>query len=97
METFDTLWDYCKSNKRVVPRDWNKVYQMLDNKGLRPSGQFEPSLPFTGEAAEDTLPIEKQSRFKEHIVWADENDQIEEIGEYLRSLDEEDWYHFGEI
>ena len=43
------------------------------------------------------MPIEKQLRFKEHIQWANENEQIEEIGKYLRGLLEEEWYHFGEI
>jgi hypothetical protein len=43
------------------------------------------------------MPIEKQLRFKEHIQWAQDNGQIEMIGRYLRSLTEQDWYHFGEL
>jgi hypothetical protein len=43
------------------------------------------------------MPIEKQLRFKEHIQWAQDNQQIAEIGLYLRSLPEEQWYHFGEL
>ncbi len=38
----------------------------------------------------------KQIRFKEHIQWAADNDQIDEIGKYLRSLNEDEWFHFGE-
>jgi hypothetical protein len=43
------------------------------------------------------MPIEKQLRFKEHILWASEQNQLDEVGFYLRSLTENDWYHFGEL
>ena len=56
-----------------------------------------PLSPLILEAWHNTLPIEKQLRFKDHIQWANENEQIEEIGKYLRGLLEEEWYHFGEI
>lgn len=58
-------------------------------------GGWEPSLPLILAAWHVTMPIEKQLRFKEHIQWAKENGQIDEIGAYLRSLSEEKWYHFG--
>lgn len=97
METFETLWEYCSANKRVIPKDWHKLYEMLINKRQKPSGGWEPSLPLILAAWNYTMPIEKQLRFKEHIQWAYDNNQIEEIGIYLRSLSEEDWYHFGEL
>lgn len=97
METFETLWEYCTANKRVIPKDWNKLYEMLKNKKRKQSGGWEPSLPLILAAWHTTMPIEKQLRFKEHIQWAFDNQQIEEIGNYLRSLSEEDWYHFGEL
>lgn len=97
METFDTLWEYCTSNKRAIPRDWDKLYQMLKNKRRKPSGGAEPSVPLILAAWNHTMPIEKHLRFREHIEWANDNNQIEEIGTYLRSLSEEEWYHFGEL
>jgi hypothetical protein len=97
METFMTLWDYCSSNKRVIPKDWNKLWNMLANKNRKPSGGWEPPLPLILAAWDVTMPLEKQLRFKEHIQWADNNGQIDEIGRYLRSLSEQDWYHFGEL
>ena len=96
-ETFDTLWGYCTANKRAIPRDWNRLYQLLANKRPKPSGGWEPSLPLILAAWDVTMPIEKQLRFKEHIEWARDQGQLAEIGKYLRSLVEDDWYHFGEM
>jgi hypothetical protein len=97
LETFDTLWKYCLANNRVIPKDWSKLYEILINKRQKPSGGWEPSLPLILAAWNYTTPIEKQLRFKEHIQWANDNNQIEKIGSYLRSLPEEEWYHFGEL
>ncbi len=97
METFETLWQFCTDNNRAVPKDWNKLYEMLKNKKQKPSGGWEPSLPLILEAWDVTMTIEKQLRFKEHIQWATNNGQIEEIASYLKSLPEAEWYHFGEL
>lgn len=96
-ESFESLWDYCTSNQRVIPRDWNKLYKMLANKRQEASGGWTPSLPLILAAWHCTMPIEKQLRFKEHIQWARDNQQIAEIATYLRSLPEDQWYHFGEL
>lgn len=97
METFETLWSYCCENKRAIPRDWNKLYEMLKDRRRKPSGGWEPSLPLILAAWDITMPIEKHLRFKEHIQWACQHWQSEEIGKYLRDLPEEDWYHFDEL
>jgi hypothetical protein len=96
-EAFGSLWAYCTANGRAIPRDWQKLYGLLVNKRQNPSGGWTPSLPLILAAWDVTTPIEKQLRFKEHIQWAHENDQLNEIGGYLRSLPEEQWYHFGEL
>lgn len=97
METFETLWQFCTDSNRVIPKDWNKLYGMLKNKKQKPSGGWEPSLPLKLAAWDVTMPLEKQLRFKEHIQWATNNGQIEEIASYLKSLPETEWYHFGEL
>ena len=98
-ETFETLWGYCTANKRLCPNPmkWNDLYGMLKNTRQKASGGFEPSAPLILAAWHHSMPIEKQLRFQEHIQWAFDNDQIEEIGEYLRALPEDGWTHFGEI
>lgn len=70
---------------------------MLDNKFQKASGGWAPPLPLILAAWDVTMPIEKQLRFKEHIQWAQDNQQALEIGIYLRSLPEDQWYHFGEL
>jgi len=99
LETFKTLWDYCCSNNRIIPKvdNWNKLYDMLANKKQKPSGGWEPPLPLILAAWHETMPIEKHLRFKEHVQWAVDNNQADEISVFLHSLKEEDWYHFGEI
>lgn len=45
VETVESLWSYCTANQRVIPRDWNRLYNVLANKKQKPSGGREPSLP----------------------------------------------------
>ena len=97
IETIDSLWQYCTVNERVIPKDWNKLYSMLRNRKQKPTGGWEPSLPLILGAWHNTLPIENQLRFKEHILWASEQNQLAEVGSYLRSLSQNEWYHFREL
>lgn len=98
-ETFDTLWEYCIDSNRLcpVPMRWNDLFDLLKKTKQNNDGGRTPSLPLILAAWHDTMPIEKQLRFKEHIQWASDNNKIEEVGKYLRSLTEEEWTHFGEI
>jgi hypothetical protein len=98
-ETFETLREYCTANNRLCPhpRRWAVLFGMLKNTKRKPSGGWEPPLPLILGAWHHTIPIEKFLRFEEHIRWASDNNQIEEVGKYLRSLSENDWTHFGEI
>ena len=86
METFETIWQYCCENNRVIPRDWDKLYSMLKNKKQKPSGGWEPSLPLILAAWHTTMPIEKNLRFKEHIQWAADNNQLEEISQLSKEF-----------
>jgi hypothetical protein len=85
-ESFDSLWDYCLANRRVIRRDWLMLYDMLADKKT-------PPLPLILAA----MPIEKQLRFREHIQWATDHSQLDQIGAYLRALLEEQWFHFGKL
>jgi hypothetical protein len=44
-ETFDALLAYCSANKRAIPKDWQKFYELLADKKKKPSGGWEPPLP----------------------------------------------------
>lgn len=97
METIDGLWAYCQDNNRAIPRDWNRLYKMLANTRQKPSGGWEPSLPLILATWNTTLPIQKIMRFREHIEWANEQGQLDEIGAYLRKLSDAEWFHFEEL
>jgi len=98
-ETFDALWEYCTANERVVPapQRWNELFQMLCDTRQLPSGGWEPPLPLILAAWHDTPALLKQLRLKEHIEWAGDHGQLDEVGRFLRSLDEKEWFHFGEL
>jgi hypothetical protein len=97
-DTFDSLWNYCTANNRLVPMptQWNQFFGMLKNTRQKTSGGWVPPLPLILAAWHHSTPIEKQLRFKEHIQWALDQGQLYQIGAYLKSLAEDQWCHFGE-
>lgn len=99
LETLESLWAYCTAENRLVPMppQWNQLYGMLKNIHQKPSGGWEPPLPLILAAWHHSMPIEKQLRFKDHLQWALDQGQIDEVGRYLRSLAANEWCHFGEI
>ena len=96
-ETLESLGEYCSAKDRVIPKDWNKLWQMLRSRRQKTSGGWEPPLPLILAAWHETTPEEKQLRFKEHLQWAADHDQLIEIGLYLRSLSEGQWIHNDEL
>ena len=99
VETFDLLWEYCTAEKRLVPMppEWAKLHGMLRDLRQKPQGGWEPAAPVILASWHCTMAKEKQLRFKEHIEWARDHDQLDEIGEFLRGLPKRRWVHFGEI
>ena len=73
-----------------MPMKWNDLFNMLkDHKNL--------DLPLILNGWEMSSPLEKNLRFKEHMKSAEEHNQLDQVGNYLRSLKEEEWAHYGEI
>jgi len=91
-ENFESLWKYCTSNNRVcpIPMKWNDFFNMLEK-------HENLDLPLILNGWDMSSPLEKNLRFKDHLQSAAGNNQLDEIGNYLRSLKEEDWAHYGEI
>lgn len=96
-ESFDSLWSYCTQKNRVVPRDWNKMYEMLANRRQLSSGGWEPPLPLILAAWHESDADQKQQRFREHLEWAGLQGQLKRVGAYLRSLNEAEWFHRSEL
>jgi hypothetical protein len=99
METFESLAGYCAENGRAVPlpNAWDELYKLLRNIRRKASGGFDPPPPLILAAWSHSLPIEKVIRFKEHLRWAEKENQLDQVGAFLRSLPEEKWAHFGEL
>ncbi|MDO8632974.1 MAG: hypothetical protein Q7K38_00270 [Candidatus Wildermuthbacteria bacterium] len=73
-----------------MPSKWNDLFNMLKN------GE-SLNLPLILNGWEMSSPFEKQLRFEDHIKWVAKQDQLDEVGKFLRSLEEKDWAHYGEI
>jgi hypothetical protein len=80
-----------------MPPQWNELFKMLRDTRQKPSGGSKPPPPLILAAWHHSMPIEKQLRFKEHLKWAEAQDQLDEIGTFIRSLPETQWCHFGEV
>jgi hypothetical protein len=80
-----------------MPVKWNDLFGMLKNTRQNPDGGWTPSLPLILSGWEHTVPLQKYLVFKEHIQWGQINNQLEEIGKYLRALSETEWAHYGEV
>lgn len=96
-DSFEALWAYCQHNQRIVPRDWLRLYRKLWNRRIGDEGRPEPPMPLILAAWHTTTALEKSMRFRCHLEWARDQGQIELIGKYLRTLDEEGWIHLNEL
>jgi len=95
METVETLLAYCQENKRVCPQpiQWHALHELLSEYAQPIHDQALPPLILAGWG----MPaIEKILRLQQQIEWSDRNGVLEEASKFLRSLWEEDWFHFAE-
>jgi len=92
VKDFNNLRKFCSSKNRVcpMPAKWNDLFNMLKNReGL--------DLPLILNGWEMSSSLEKQMKFESHIKWAAKQGQLDEVGKFLRSLQEKEWAHYGEI
>lgn len=91
---YESLLTYCSENGRVcpLPMFWNKLYAKLPNKTKIGNG-WNPPMPLILAAWDFSGDDDKAVRFKEHLVWAKENNYLNEAESYLRKLNEEDWHY----
>jgi hypothetical protein len=96
-DTVENLVAYCRVNDRVCPLPplWNDLWEMLPNRARVGAG-WQPPPPLILAAWHDTPAMLKMLRLKEHIDWAAKHGELESIGNFLREMREEDWFHIGD-
>jgi hypothetical protein len=82
-----------RKNNRVCPMPsvWQKLYDALPNKAAD-----LPSAPVTADEWKQTPALEKRSRFRLHIEWADTQGVLKQVYKALQALPENKWHHMGE-
>lgn len=95
--TVDEIINQYEMNGRICPQPlkWKKMWELLRNKE-RKGNRWKPPLPLILQAWHFTSDFEKKIRLIEHLKWAVEQNQLNEIIEFLSELDENDWYHENE-
>jgi len=89
--------ELCESECRVCPKPdkWNGLWQLLKDK-KRDGSSWIPSLPLILAAWDFSSDSSKKLRLIEHLNWAEKQNQLDEIFQYLNALKESDWYHKNE-
>lgn len=97
MVTLLQIIELCASEDRVCPKPikWEDLWKLLKNK-KRNGNSWIPSLPLILAAWDFTSDSSKKERLIEHLKWADEQNQLDEIFQYLSALNESDWHHKNE-
>lgn len=97
MTTLEDAIEEAKKNNRVcpMPMRWNHLYKLLPNRRRSGAG-WEPALPLILSAWHEAPALFKALRLKEHLEWAASNGAIDEVFAYMASLQENDWYHYGD-
>ena len=96
-DTRVSLVAYCRANERICPQPlrWQELWEKLPNRRRVGLG-WEPALPLILAAWHDAPAMVKMLRLADHIEWADSQNALADVSEFLRKLPEEDWFHIGE-
>ena len=97
MTTLEEAITEATKNNRVCPMPslWNQLYELLPNRKRKGFG-WEPSLPLILAAWHEAPALSKALRLREHLEWAASNGAIDQVYNFMVSLSESDWYHFGD-
>lgn len=80
---------------RVVPQPmrWQDLWESLDGKIQQFNGSWTPPLPLILSGWSFSDDQQKRARFFEHLDWALQQDQLEQVTDFLMTLAESDWYY----
>lgn len=93
-EELDSILQFIDDSQRVCPQPqkWNELWNLLPNKTRKGAG-WNPPAPLILAAWWETSDSEKKERLKEHILYAKNNDTLDKIILFLRSLEPNEWYY----
>lgn len=91
--TLDDALVEARRNNRVcpLPAIWQRLYAYLPNTGPHLS-----QVPATHAEWAQVPPLEKRTRLREHLEWAEGQGVLRQVYEALRKLPENRWHHIGE-
>lgn len=89
----DDLLEYVCSEGRVCPMPikWKELWDKLPNKKRNDVGGWDPNLPLILSVWWEVPSLPKTLRLQEHIEYANEHGVLDEIDEFIRNLDKNDW------
>lgn len=92
------LFNYINDNNRVCPQPqiWNKLWEMLKDKERIGVAGWNPPVPLILVAWWETSDSAKKQRLLDHIEWAENKGQLDEIANFIYELREDQWYHVGD-
>jgi hypothetical protein len=90
------LLQYVRDEGRICPEPgkWHELWQLLPDRQRVGSG-WNPPLPLILAAWDHTTGLEKMLRLKEHIEYAAEKGILDQVEQFLRSLQPEEWHTLG--
>ena len=97
-EKAKALLEYCLINDRVCPqRDfWNHLWVINAKAKTFDSILNQYKLPLITKDSSEKEKIQRSSRLRKYIEYADKKNLIDEMDAFIRSIPEGKWHHFYE-
>lgn len=91
-EKLNDLLEFVRAERRVCPQPmrWDALWKMLPDR-KRCSVGWNPPLPLILAAWWHASDAAKQERLEEHVRYAAEHGNLDEVDAFLRSLTPTDW------
>ena len=90
------LLDHHRLRGRAYPTQkyWDRLYQVLEEEAER-RGKTPPPPPMTHALDHEPTDEDKMDRLAEQVVWADRNQLLHRVQEYLDRMPTSCWVRIG--
>lgn len=91
--TLDAVLLEIRRNNRVcpLPSIWKQLHDALPAK----SPKLAP-VPLTSQEWKQTPALEKRTRLRQHVEWAEAHGALQQVYDLLAGLPENKWQHMGD-